>query len=69
MSEEVDVEVSEFFVEVEPMPADGTGEAGFAPAVDAVAVVAVPAGSRADLVQRLKLQQADRTCLALLFCL
>lgn len=49
------------------MAADGAGEVGFAPAVDAVAVVAMPAWSRADLVQGLKLQQTDRACLALLF--
>jgi len=41
MSEKVYVEISEFFVEVEPVAADGTGGAGLAPTVDAVAVVAV----------------------------
>lgn len=56
MPEEVDVEFSEFFAEGEPMAADGAREVGLAPAVYAVAVVAVLAGSSANLVKKLELQ-------------
>ena len=67
MPEEVVVEASEFSGEAEPAAADGAGEAALAPAVDAVAVVAVLAGSCADLVVRLELQQTYRAGFALLF--